>query len=197
MSIINTTSPSGLLDVASADKGILIPRVALVRTTQELPVTNPKGSGLEDSTLVYNTATANDVTPGFYYWEDGRWYRFLSNIDKTYMKFATISLPLPSGVNENTDFELATTNILSDVFRILHSGADLGGIDGGVHGRVIYLYNGDSSMDLKLLSNINSTSVAQNRFSLENDVILKPGNAIIIFYDGLYLNRWIVTRSDN
>lgn len=192
---INTTSPAGMLDISSTDEGILIPRVALVQTTQELPVTNPKGGGIENSTMVYNTATVNDVFPGYYYWQNGRWIR-LAN-DPRFLTFTTITLPNPTGLNEDQDFLLPTTNYNVDVFRILHDGADLGGISDGIHGRVIYMYNGDASKDMKLLSLINSTSAATNKFSLENDVILKPGNAIILFYDALYLNRWIVARSDN
>lgn len=70
---IGTTTPSAALDVTSSNSGILIPRVALTAKNVALPVTNPQGSTLENSTLIFNTATAgvspNNVTPGFYYWE--------------------------------------------------------------------------------------------------------------------------------
>lgn len=57
--------PSAGLDVKFPDKGLLIPRVALVQTSSPSPVTVPA-----NSLLVYNTATANDITPGYYYWND-------------------------------------------------------------------------------------------------------------------------------
>ena len=68
---------SAILDVSSADKGFLIPRVALTQTNSNAPV----GAGIVTSLLVYNTATINDVTPGFYFWNGTLWIRFQSNLD--------------------------------------------------------------------------------------------------------------------
>lgn len=70
---IGTTTPQGALDVESIDNGLLIPRVALTGTATVLPVI----TGTE-SELVYNTATAGDVTPGYYYLSTatGPWVRF-------------------------------------------------------------------------------------------------------------------------
>jgi hypothetical protein len=67
-----TTSPEAALEVKSADSGILIPRVALTSTNVVTPVTN--GVALE---LVYNTNTAGNVTPGYYYLstDTGPWVR--------------------------------------------------------------------------------------------------------------------------
>ncbi|NSW46586.1 MAG: hypothetical protein HPY79_12320 [Bacteroidales bacterium] len=58
------------LDVSFSNKGVLIPRVALTQTTSASPITSPV-----TSLLVYNTATVNDVTPGYYYWYNNRWNR--------------------------------------------------------------------------------------------------------------------------
>ncbi|MGB3948341.1 MAG: peptidase G2 autoproteolytic cleavage domain-containing protein [Bacteroidia bacterium] len=70
-----TPHASALLDVDAAptnDKGVLIPRVALLATNNALPITNPA-----TSLLVYNTATAGispfNVVPGFYYWDGAKW----------------------------------------------------------------------------------------------------------------------------
>ena len=72
-----TRDNSAVLDVRSANQGILAPRVALTATNSALPVTSPA-----TSLLVYNTATAgvapNNVTPGYYYWDGGGWKRFMS-----------------------------------------------------------------------------------------------------------------------
>lgn len=79
---INTTgaapNASALLDVDAAptnDKGILIPRVGLTQTTLNAPI----GASVATSLLVYNTATVNDVTPGYYYWDGTKWVRLLGN----------------------------------------------------------------------------------------------------------------------
>jgi len=67
---IGTSSPdaSSVLDVTASDKGLLIPRVALTGSDDETTIANPV-----ESLLVYNTATSNDVTPGFYYWDGLFW----------------------------------------------------------------------------------------------------------------------------
>ncbi len=73
---IGTTNPnaSSALDIQSTDSGILIPRVSLSSTLVQAPVTNPA-----ESLLVYNTNTAGDVTPGFYYWTGSAWKALVSS----------------------------------------------------------------------------------------------------------------------
>jgi len=71
----NSPDPSAMLDVESSDKGILIPRVSLIQTTIAAPVVSPLAS-----LMVYNTATINDIAPGFYYWSGTKWER-LTNED--------------------------------------------------------------------------------------------------------------------
>jgi hypothetical protein len=66
-----TPDASAGLDVNFTDKGLLIPRVALTNTSSTSPITSPA-----NSLLVYNTATAGDVTPGYYYWDGSQWVRF-------------------------------------------------------------------------------------------------------------------------
>lgn len=62
---INTDTPhaSSVLEVLSTEKGVLLPRLALTSTTIAAPVSAPA-----DYLTVMNTATAGDVTPGYYYW---------------------------------------------------------------------------------------------------------------------------------
>jgi hypothetical protein len=62
---IGTNSPkqSAALEIVSDSKGLLIPRVALTSTTDNVTILSPT-----ESLLVYNTNLINDVTPGFYYW---------------------------------------------------------------------------------------------------------------------------------
>jgi len=81
----NTPDRSAAVDIVSNKRGLLIPRLDLTKTTEAGPVVKP-----ENALFVYNKATANDVTPGFYYWEAanvanakeqglGRWVRFVSS----------------------------------------------------------------------------------------------------------------------
>src|SRR5690606_37127678 len=76
-----TSNPNGSaqLDIVADDKGILIPQVALIDTTDTITITN----GNVESLLVYNINTQNDVVPGFYYWSGSRWNRIVSNQDGT------------------------------------------------------------------------------------------------------------------
>jgi hypothetical protein len=74
---VGTTTPQAALDVTATDKGMLVPRIALTDIQAAAPVTNPQAATLVNGTLIYNTATAgtapNNVTPGFYYWQDSGW----------------------------------------------------------------------------------------------------------------------------
>ena len=70
---INTTSPDpcSILDISSTNKGLLIPRVDLTSIYDTATITDPV-----TSLLIYNTATTtgiNNVSPGFYYWNNTRW----------------------------------------------------------------------------------------------------------------------------
>jgi trimeric autotransporter adhesin len=58
------------LDVNFTTKGLLIPRVTLVSTTSFSPL-----SAHVAGMVVYNTATAGDVTPGLYFNNGTAWVR--------------------------------------------------------------------------------------------------------------------------
>ncbi|MCX6265909.1 MAG: hypothetical protein NTW16_00925 [Bacteroidetes bacterium] len=68
----STPDPSAMLDVKSAVKGLLPPRVSLSATNLATPVSSP-AIGLQ----VYNTATAGmapyNVSPGIYSWDGVQW----------------------------------------------------------------------------------------------------------------------------
>lgn len=66
---------SAALDVKSSDKGMLIPRVALTATSSNEPI----GAGVVASLMVYNTATVNDVVPGYYYWDGSAWRHLMTS----------------------------------------------------------------------------------------------------------------------
>ena len=76
---INTTTPNGFLDINSTTQGVVFPIVSLNATNNAAPIVNPNGGGIPlNGTVVYNTNTTttgtNDVSPGKYYWENGRWH---------------------------------------------------------------------------------------------------------------------------
>ncbi|MCC9074498.1 hypothetical protein LNQ49_23180, partial [Flavobacterium sp. F-65] len=73
---IGTLNPhaSSALDISLANKGVLLSRVALKGTTDTSTIPSPA-----NSLLVYNTATINDITQGYYYWStmSSRWIRVI------------------------------------------------------------------------------------------------------------------------
>src|SRR5690625_1874795 len=77
---IGTDAPdsSSLLEVVSPDRGILIPRVELESTTDQVTITN----GNVNSLMVFNTQTINDVSPGYYYWYVDKWFKIASTSDE-------------------------------------------------------------------------------------------------------------------
>ena len=66
-----TIDSNAVLELESTNKGLLLPRVALTSTSSISPMTGTLTSGM----TVYNTATAGDVTPGFYYYSVNKWVR--------------------------------------------------------------------------------------------------------------------------
>ncbi|MCC5923627.1 MAG: hypothetical protein JJT77_07560, partial [Crocinitomicaceae bacterium] len=69
-----------ILDIKSENKGLLVPRVTLTNTTSSAPLS----AGLPNSILVFNTATVNDVVPGYYYWDGSAWLKLISSADDDY-----------------------------------------------------------------------------------------------------------------
>jgi hypothetical protein len=78
---IGTITPhsAAILQLQATDKGFLPTQVALTSATSWSPLVGTPVDGM----LVYNTATAGSgadaVSPGYYYWRDGRWRRFTEN----------------------------------------------------------------------------------------------------------------------
>lgn len=70
---------SAVIELKSDSRGLLIPRVKLEKTDQFSPITGTANTA--NSLLVYNTATENDVTPGYYYWSSdyGKWLRLVTS----------------------------------------------------------------------------------------------------------------------
>lgn len=73
----NTPDKSAAVDIVSSKRGLLVPRLALTQTTDQAPI--PSSIQPATSLFVYNTASVNDVVPGFYYWDGAKWVRFVSS----------------------------------------------------------------------------------------------------------------------
>lgn len=108
---------SAALDVDMANKGILIPRVALTTTGAFAPVTGTATTSL----LVYNTATAgvfpSNVTPGYYFWDGAKWVRMLNNGNSWIVgtSVATVNTPGATGflgTSDNNHVDLTTNGIV-------------------------------------------------------------------------------------
>ncbi len=85
---IGTLNPEATtqLDVVATDKGVLIPRVQLVASTNPAPITKgnsvaAEAGDLTNGLLVYNTVASNDLKPGFHFWKDGAWMRLVTPVD--------------------------------------------------------------------------------------------------------------------
>ena len=93
----NNPDKSAAVDIVSTKRGLLIPRVELTSTIVAAPVTAPA-----NSLLIYNTGSAGDVTPGFYYWEVNKWVRVMSsNIAKTSSVIDGVTTNVTSAVSAN------------------------------------------------------------------------------------------------
>lgn len=115
-------NPSAVIEVESANKGFLAPRVALTSTTNFSPITGLAAADQHtaNSLLVYNTATAGDVTPGYYYWEKptvaaaGKWIRIATGTTATTNELSSAANTMTSNVNGLSDTApIINTNALS------------------------------------------------------------------------------------
>ncbi|MCX7697186.1 MAG: hypothetical protein N2Z72_05765 [Bacteroidales bacterium] len=100
--------PSAMLEIQASSKGLLIPRVSLTQTSSPSPITAPA-----ISLLVYNTATVNDVTPGYYYWDGIKWIRVMDANSTTPGWLLTGNVANASnfiGTTNPVDFRIYTDN---------------------------------------------------------------------------------------
>ncbi len=111
-----TPDASAGLDISYANKGLLVPRVALTATNAAGPITSPAVS-----LLVYNTATAgtapNNVIPGYYYWNGVAWTILNTGTASANSSWATTgNTGTTAGTNfigttDAVDFVVKTNNI--------------------------------------------------------------------------------------
>lgn len=90
----NTPAASAKLEIASTDKGILIPRISIPNLTAAAPVTTPAVS-----LLVYNTNATTGQ--GYYYWDGTEWVKLLNqnDVDNDWYEVGTTTSP--NNINDN------------------------------------------------------------------------------------------------
>lgn len=142
---VGTTTPEGALDVTSTNDGLLIPRIALTNTTTATILTPTK------SELVYNTATAGDVTPGYYYWEttptvaSNRWVRLMTTNANNDWSITGNSGTSPGtnyiGTNDAQDLRIKTNN--TDRLNISDTNGQLQSYFAGTNTAPAFSWNAD------------------------------------------------------
>ncbi len=188
---IGTTTPdlSSSLDVNSNNTGVLIPRVALTSAALAAPVSAPV-----ESLLVYNTATAGDVVPGFYYWDGSIWRKLASgasviaqnglNINTTAPNASVTSPYVELGGNlvRNSTVTQNAFNMIYDInglgkFRINHTGVFAPDVDTypfGITrpGSTEYTIGSDATYTYNQSWNLKPLVIN----SQGNNTIINPGN---------------------
>ncbi|NML58653.1 hypothetical protein [Chryseobacterium cheonjiense] len=120
---LGTTAPdaSALLDITSANKGILIPRVGLMSATDQVTIPSP-AVGL----LVYNTGTGFLTYKGFVFWNGTEWRQI---DDKTTINPAITGLNCNSASVSPAAF---TSGIpYTGILTVYYSGGNGGSYPGG------------------------------------------------------------------
>jgi len=117
---------NAVLDIESTNKGMLLPRVALTGTGNFAPL-SAHVAGMS----VYNTATAGNVTPGYYYNDGTKWVRTLSSDVTIYNSDGSLAANRIVSMNSNTlNFSGISTLGTSGV-KFTTTGGGYLGIDNG------------------------------------------------------------------
>jgi hypothetical protein len=100
---------NAIMELESANKGVLLPRIALTSTSSPSPM-----SAFVAGMVVYNTATAGDVVPGFYVSNGLSWTKIDNQSGTTYTGSTSVTL-------NGTSFERAA--LTGDVTATANSNA--------------------------------------------------------------------------
>lgn len=186
----DTPNPDAMLDIVSADSGLLIPRLDLVATTNPSPLSTDV-AGM----ILYNEATVNDVTPGFYYNDGALWIKIggATGADWTTSGNAgtnasanflgtTDNVPLSLRVNNTEKVRLETNGTIStlNVGRGVYIGEGAGANDTFTHpdtdsmGNPITVDNNNSFVGYNA-GNANTTGDRNNAFGFNSLVLNTTG----------------------
>jgi hypothetical protein len=136
-----TMNANSLLELESLNRGLLIPRVALVSPDQADPLTDPVPAGM----IVYSTG--GSVPDGFYFWNGSKWVFFnvsetpaTKSADATLLKSETlvlasgdITLTLPVVTSADNGLSITVKNIGTHLNLVTiegNSGATIDGLSG-------------------------------------------------------------------
>ena len=150
----DTPNVSSILDVKSSTQGILITRIALTNTTTfSLTGSTTTAQQYEaNSMLVYNTATRNDVTEGYYYWKQtnattaGKWIKMMNGQDNVASAI--------NGLNINSNQNVALGGALTTPTTVATTATNTLALSG--------LTNGDSTTDKVIVASTNGVLKAVN-----------------------------------
>ncbi|MBB1140229.1 hypothetical protein [Myroides sp. WP-1] len=87
-----TINANAMLEIEASNKGLLLPRLELVSTTDFAPL-QAHVAGM----TVYNTKRQNDVVPGFYYNDGTKWQQMVTSDNKAVKFFYMPSIVFNTG----------------------------------------------------------------------------------------------------
>lgn len=164
---IGTSVPnaSALLEMNAADKGLLVPRMALSATNSAAPVSNPA-----DALLVFNTTTAGvgttAVSPGFYYWDGTQWIRLITSDTDAQTLFFNI---------QTGDLSISNGNTIN-IPQVTDTDDQILSLDTSTH--VLSIDNGNSVDLTPYLDNTDVQTLGYNGITGVLDI--SGGNSVII-----------------
>lgn len=127
---VTTLAPGSLFEMESTNKGLLLPRIALTNTSAILPVlgTHAQATGM----VVYNTATAGDVTPGLYSNDGTKWVKLGGAAAATPLRILTGQTATGFDFSANSNY---------DIYEFTGTGTLLLPAPASFTGRTIYIRN--------------------------------------------------------
>lgn len=170
---------SAALDIKSSNKGLLIPRVALTSTTSNAPV----GSGIATSLMVYNTATVNDVTPGYYYWNGSSWVQL--NAPVTGSQYLNVVLKTSSGPIAKTETMVIASGDIT---------LTLPAVTGADNGLQITVVNAGTYKDLAVLK---GAAPGVTIHTLDSVIFYRGNSKTFVAVDGNWAKKDHTTMQDN
>lgn len=124
---------SAMLHVESKDKGVLLPSIALVSTTDNVTVPSPT-----DGLIVWNNGKGGLLDVGFYYWYESKWNKVTTGTGTTTGKgddgtgWNTTGTNSGSYSGANTALSLGTKTLDDLIFKVNSAVAGRLGVDNSV-----------------------------------------------------------------
>ena len=117
----NTPVASAKLQIVDANRGLLIPNVALVNVTNGVTPVSAPATGL----LVWNTnaAVTGGSGTGYYYWDGSQWVRLATGASNDWTLLGNAGTNVATnflGTTDNVSFALRTNN--TERMRVLNTG---------------------------------------------------------------------------